>query len=46
MTPFGALEISSRGTRFIRCRPLAPLLGAMALGLAVGWVLGRGFAGR
>jgi uncharacterized spore protein YtfJ len=41
MTPAGALEIGPRGTRFVRVRSLAPLLGAAALGLALGWVLGR-----
>jgi len=46
MTPVGALEIGPQGARFVRLRPLAPLLGAAALGLAIGWVLGRGFAGR
>jgi uncharacterized spore protein YtfJ len=41
MTPVGALEIGPQGTRFIRYRPLAPLFGAAALGLAVGWLLAR-----
>ena len=41
MTPAGALEIGPEGTRFIRFSPLTPLLGAGALGLVVGWVLGR-----
>ena len=39
MTPVGALEIGPIGTRFIQYRPLPPLLGAVALGLAVGWLL-------
>ncbi len=42
MTPVGALEIGPQGTRFIRYRPLTPLFGAAALGLAVGWLLARG----
>ena len=46
MTPVGALEIGPQGTRFVRFRPLAPMLGAIALGLAVGWALGRGSSGR
>jgi len=41
MTPAGALEIGPEGTRFVEFRPLAPLLGAAALGLAVGWLLAR-----
>lgn len=41
MMPVGALEISPRGTRFIRYRPLTPLLGAAAFGLVVGWLLAR-----
>src|SRR3954447_4661110 len=41
MTPVGVLEIGPRGTRFIRFRPLAPMLGIGAIGLAVGWLLGR-----
>jgi uncharacterized spore protein YtfJ len=39
MTPVGALEIGPLGTRFVRFHPMAPLLGATALGLAVGWLL-------
>jgi uncharacterized spore protein YtfJ len=41
MTPVGALEIGPQGTRFIRFHPLAPLLQAAAVGLVVGWLLGR-----
>jgi uncharacterized spore protein YtfJ len=41
MTPVGALEIGPEGTRFIRFHPLAPLLQAAAVGLVVGWLLGR-----
>lgn len=41
MTPVGALEIGPGGTRFVQYRPLPPLLGAVALGLAVGWLLAR-----
>jgi uncharacterized spore protein YtfJ len=41
LTPFGALEIGPRGTRFIRLHPLARPLGAVAIGLVVGWLLGR-----
>jgi ElaB/YqjD/DUF883 family membrane-anchored ribosome-binding protein len=41
MTPFGALEIGPHGTRFIHARPLAPLLGAAAAGLILGWLLAR-----
>jgi uncharacterized spore protein YtfJ len=41
LTPVGALEIGPRGTRFVRVHPMAPLLGAAALGLAVGWLLAR-----
>jgi uncharacterized spore protein YtfJ len=39
MTPAGALEIGPQGTRFIRYRPLEPLLAAAALGIAAGWLL-------
>jgi uncharacterized spore protein YtfJ len=39
MTPVGALEIGPRGTRFVRVRPLGPLVGAAVLGLAAGWLL-------
>jgi uncharacterized spore protein YtfJ len=41
MTPVGALEISPQGTRFVRLHPVAPWLGAAALGLVVGWLLAR-----
>ena len=41
MTPVGALEIGPEGTRFIRFHPLAPLFQAAAVGLVVGWLLGR-----
>lgn len=41
MTPVGALEIGPRGIRFVRVNPVASWLGAAALGLAVGWLLGR-----
>ena len=41
MTPVGALEIGPQGTRFIDCHPLTPWLGAGALGLVAGWLLGR-----
>ena len=41
MTPLGVLEIGPNGTRFLRYRPLAPWLLAAALGLTVGWLLGR-----
>ena len=41
MTPVGALEISPQGTRFVHFHPLMPLLGAGALGLVAGWLLGR-----
>ena len=41
MTPVGALEISPQGTHFIHFNPLAPWLGAGALGVVVGWLLAR-----
>ena len=41
MTPVGALEIGPQGTRFVHFHPLAPWLGAGALGLVVGWLLAR-----
>jgi uncharacterized spore protein YtfJ len=41
MTPVGVLEIGPRGVRFIRFRPLGRLLGAVGVGVALGWVLGR-----
>jgi uncharacterized spore protein YtfJ len=41
MTPAGVLEIGPQGTRFIRFRPIAPLLGITAIGgLVTGWLLG------
>ena len=41
MTPVGALEIGRQGTRFIHFREVTRWLGAAALGLVAGWVLGR-----
>ena len=41
MTPIGALEIGPEGTRFIHFHPLLPLLGAGAVGMVAGWMLGR-----
>jgi uncharacterized spore protein YtfJ len=41
MTPAGVLEIGPNGTRFIRFHPLAPLFGIGAIGLGIGWLLGR-----
>ena len=41
MTPAGALEIGPEGTRFIRFHPFAPLVGIGAIGLAIGWLVGR-----
>ncbi len=41
MTPVGVLELHPDGTRYLPFSPLAPLLGAAAVGLAVGWLLGR-----
>ena len=41
MTPVGALEISSQGTRFVHFHTLTPWLGAGAFGLVVGWLLAR-----
>ena len=41
MTPAGVLEIGPRGTRFIPFQPLGPLVGIGAIGLAIGWLLGR-----
>jgi hypothetical protein len=41
MTPAGVLEIGPQGTRFIRFHPLAPLVGIGAVGLTIGWLLGR-----
>lgn len=41
MTPVGALEIGPHGTRFVLVHPMAPWFAAAALGLGVGWLLGR-----
>ena len=41
MAPAGALEMGPKGTRFVHVHPLTPLLGAGALGLVAGWLLGR-----
>lgn len=41
MTPVGALEIGPHGTRFVHFHRLAPLLGAAAFGMLLGWVLAR-----
>jgi uncharacterized spore protein YtfJ len=41
MTPAGVLEIGPGGPRFIRFRPWAPLIAALAAGLAAGWLLGQ-----
>jgi len=41
MTPVGVLEIGPEGTRFIRFHPVAPWVGAAALGLMAGWLLVR-----
>ena len=41
MTPVGALEIGPEGTRFVHFNSLRPLLGAAALGIAVGWLIAR-----
>jgi hypothetical protein len=41
MRPAGALEIGPSGTRFIRFQPLRPLLGAGAVGLLLGWLIGK-----
>jgi uncharacterized spore protein YtfJ len=41
MTPVGVLEIGPEGTRFIRFRPIAPLLAVGAIGLGIGWLLGH-----
>jgi uncharacterized spore protein YtfJ len=41
ITPVGALEIGPHGTRFVKFRPLAPLLSAAAIGVLAGWLLGR-----
>jgi uncharacterized spore protein YtfJ len=41
MTPVGVLELGPHGTRYLPFNPLAPLLGAAALGLVAGLILGR-----
>jgi len=41
MTPLGALEISDAGARFVRLRPVAPLLVAGAIGIALGLLIAR-----
>jgi uncharacterized spore protein YtfJ len=41
MTPVGVLEVGPEGTRFIRFNPVAPWLGAAAIGLALGWLIAR-----
>ena len=41
MTPVGALEIGPQGTRFVHFHPVAPLLGAAAFGLVLGWLFAR-----
>jgi uncharacterized spore protein YtfJ len=41
LNPVGALEISPRGTRFIRFRPLPQLLAVFAVGIATGLMLAR-----
>jgi uncharacterized spore protein YtfJ len=41
MTPAGALEIGPRGTRFVPFQPMRALLGAAAVGLALGWIIGK-----
>jgi uncharacterized spore protein YtfJ len=41
LNPVGALEISPRGTRFIRFRPLPQLLGVFVAGVAAGLMLAR-----
>lgn len=41
MTPIGVVETGPEGTRFVRFRPWEALIGAAALGLLVGWLLGR-----
>jgi uncharacterized spore protein YtfJ len=41
MTPVGALEIGPQGTRLIHFREVTPWLGAAAVGLVAGWLLGR-----
>ena len=41
LTPAGALEIGPRGTRFIPFQPVRALLGAAAIGVVIGWIIGR-----
>jgi uncharacterized spore protein YtfJ len=41
MAPAGALEVGPRGTRFVPFLRIEPLLGAAAVGLALGWLIGR-----
>jgi len=41
MTPAGVLEIGPKGTRFIRFHPLVPVFSIGAIGVAIGWLLGR-----
>lgn len=39
--PIGALEIADEHTRFVRFDDRKRLFGAVALGIALGWLLGR-----
>jgi uncharacterized spore protein YtfJ len=41
MSPVGVVEVTPQGTRFVSFRPWERLLGAAALGLVAGWLLGR-----
>ena len=41
MTPVGALEIGPRGTRFVPIDETPRLLGALAMGIGAGMLLGR-----
>jgi uncharacterized spore protein YtfJ len=41
MSPVGVVEMTPQGTRFLSFRPWERLLGAAALGLVAGWLLGR-----
>jgi len=41
IAPAGALEIGPHGTRFVPFRPVRALLGAAAVGLALGWIIGK-----
>ena len=43
LTPIGALEIGPHGTRFIRYNEVPRLAGALAIGLAVGVLVGSRF---